>query len=520
MSATDRLREALKNRNVIPIVGAGVSFGAAGLPNWNQLLKNGVEYVTQHKRELNLKKEDISALKSIAQTNRLVEAFGLLQSCLGGAPESDQYQAFLTEQFGNPQLSDSSTLVALRNLGTRVIVTTNYDLLLRDFKVVPDGEVVTWQTPKQILSLLRGGRGVVHLHGRYDLPESVVLSDSDYSRIVHSPDDHKTIAQALFFSGVLMFVGSSLDGASDPHLGSILQEFVRLNGPLLEKSMPHFMLVKGSLKGTEIVRLRKLGIDPITFGESFSELPEFINSLSGEKQILVQAEDVRARLHNLRVAHTLDEILQDVKTFINEVVYPGRKLRIAFAKKTERDGQPILRSEYLFPPKATHNNFSYPQTLAAWSLIEGQIFAFSPDIDYLDRACDFAVLEKLKKLKRVTQLLLATDPTADPQLAEFLVPNEIVRKTNERTLKLSDLYQHWVGQQPEPHYRQFVSVPVPVVDEIVGQKEPPEYGVLNIDTLEIEPLLTDEVEPLLKLASDIIALGFEQFSKADSTGDK
>jgi hypothetical protein len=122
-------------------------------------------------------------------------------------------------------------------------------------------------------------------------------------------------------------------------------------------------------------------------------------------------------------------------------------------------------------------------------------------------------LRKLKKFKRVRDLLLASDPKTDPLLSDFLKPDEIVRKTKDETLRLSDLYQHWVGEQPEPHYRQFISVPIPVVDEIVGQKEPPEYGVLNIDTQEVEPLLTDQVKPLLKMASDILALGFEKLQK-------
>ena len=520
MSATDRLREALKNRNVIPITGAGVSLGAAGLPNWNQLLEKGVEYVTRNKEDLGIQTKDITALTNLSQASALIEGFALLQRLLGGAPESIHYQAFLTEQFGSPKLSDPSVLVALRNLGTRIVVTTNYDLLLSDLKVVADAEIATWQNPRQILSLLRGGRGIVHLHGRFDVPESVILSSSDYARIVHGPGDSATIAQSLFFSGVLMFVGSSVDGASDPHLGSILAEFSRLNGPLLENVMPHFMLVKGELKSKEIVRLRRLGIQPISFGDTFSKLPEFINSLSENEQIFIPAQDVRARLHNLRVAKTLDEIFQDVKTFINEVVYPGRRIRIAFVKKIESEGRHILRPEYLFPPKATHTDFSYPQTLAAWALIEGQIFAFSKDVDYLDRPCDFTTLRKLKKFKRVRDLLLASDPNTDSFLAEFLNTDEIIRKTQDETLKLSDLYQHWVGDQPEAHYRQFVSVPIPVVDQMVGLKEPPEYGVLNIDTQEIEPLLTNKVEPLLKMASDIIALAFERLQKPESTGEK
>jgi hypothetical protein len=74
---------------------------------------------------------------------------------------------------------------------------------------------------------------------------------------------------------------------------------------------------------------------------------------------------------------------------------------------------------------------------------------------------------------------------------------------------MRDLYQHWVGRQPDPHYDQFVSVPVPLVETTTNRKEPPEYGVLNIDTKEEEPLLSAKTLPLLKTVSEFIALGFE-----------
>jgi hypothetical protein len=241
---------------------------------------------------------------------------------------------------------------------------------------------------------------------------------------------------------------------------------------------------------------------------------------SSSRQVFLQPQDIRARLHNLRVAKTRGEILSDVKTFLNEVVYPERKIRVAFAERVEEGNSTVLRTEHLFPPKATHNTFSYPQTLAAWALIEGQILAFSPDIELLNRKCDFSLLRRLKKFTRVRELLLATNPVVDPLLSDYLEPEKIKRRTLEETLSLGDLYQHWVGRQPEPHYRQFVSVPVPVVDEIVGHKEPPEYGVLNIDTLETEHLLTEQTKPLLKLASDIIALGFEILQKSSGEAKK
>jgi len=522
MQPIDKLRLALSNRNVIPVVGAGVSKGAASLPSWPDLLEKGVAYIDKNRKELKVLKKQTNELVRMGRKAKLIEAFDELQTLLGGAPDSDYYQAFLSSQFGRPKVTNAATLEALKLIDARVIVTTNYDLLLRDHQVVPDAEIVTWQDPQEIFSLLRGGKGIVHLHGRYDLPETVILSQSDYKRIVGGPEVTQAVARALFYSGVLLFVGSSVDGVTDPHLGEILKEFSRLQGPLVEGTMPHFMLVKG-YDDVQRAKLRKQGIEPISFGDEFDDLPKFLNSLAQQQKVFIHSNNIRDRIHSLRVASNRSDILSDVKTFVNEVIYPGRKVRLAFAEKMEENGRTILCTKHLFPEKATHNRFSYPQTLAAWALIEGKIFEYRPDSNCLDHACDFKLLRSLKKYQRVRNALLATDPEADPILSDYLKPEEIISKTKDETLKLSDLYQHWVGRQPSPHYVQFISVPVPVVEEIVGQKEPPEYGVLNIDTAESEPLLTEEVVPLLKLASDMITLGFEivdQKSEAKPGGTK
>lgn len=509
MQPIDKLKLALLNRNVIPVVGAGVSMGAAAIPSWHELLMKGSEFIDKNRQTLGVLKRETAALVKLGRQGKLIEAFDDLQTLLGGAPESDYYQAFLNSQFKRPIVSNAATLEAIKLIGARVIVTTNYDLLLRDHQVAPGGDIVTWQDPQAILSLLRGGRGIVHLHGRYDLPETIILSRSDYVRIVQGPKTSQTVARALFYAGVLLFIGSSVDGITDPHLGAILKEFNSLHGPLLEGTMPHFMLVKGQLEDVQEVQLRKKGIEPISYGDIFEDLPKFLVSLAQNQRVAIQASDMRSRMHSLRVARTRTQVLLDAKTFVNDVVYPGRKIRLAFAEKTQLEKQTVLRTEHLFPERATHNVFSYPQTLAAWALIEGRILFYYPKTDCLDHLCDFELLRRLRKYKRVRDALLATDPDLDPTLADYLKPEEIVSKTKDGTLKFSDLYQHWVGRQPSPHYIQFISVPVPIVEEIVGQKEPPEYGVLNIDTAEPEPLLTDEVAPLLKLTADMIALGFE-----------
>src|SRR6202012_339446 len=149
--------------------------------------------------------------------------FGQLQEMLGG-PDGDHYQTFLYAQFAQPEIQYRHVLDALSSLPIRVAVTTNYGLLLEKWDVASGGDVVTWSQTERILSILRAGTGIVHLHGRFDEPESIILSESDYQRIVDQTHSNVVI-DSLFHTGVLLFIGSSLEGVQDKHLSRILSRF-------------------------------------------------------------------------------------------------------------------------------------------------------------------------------------------------------------------------------------------------------------------------------------------------------
>jgi SIR2-like domain len=399
----------------------------------------------------------------------------------------------------------------LLGLGARVVVTTNYDKLLEDYEVVPGNSIATWLEPRDIFALLRGGKGVIHLHGLVSYPESVILSSSDYERIVHGPEASIKVSQALFHSGILLFIGCSIAGVDDRHLSTLLEEFAKIQGPLLDRSEPHFILFKKGVSPDELGAAGRLGLKPVIYGDTYESLPEFLRKIPDAPS--VSSDDVRLILQTLAGAQSLQETFDTVREIITRVIYPGRKIRIGFAVKTEEKGKVLLRNKYLIPVGATHNDFSYPQTLAAWALIEGKILCVP---DSLGLSCDFDLLRKLTKVDRVKEALLKTNISGDKVALDFLQADEVARKTKDETLTIGDIYQNWVARQPKKHYGQFVSIPVPIIERITNEREPPEYGVFNIDTAEPAPLLTDATTALLKLVSDAVAVAFKLF-QAQST---
>jgi hypothetical protein len=223
---------------------------------------------------------------------------------------------------------------------------------------------------------------------------------------------------------------------------------------------------------------------------------------------IIASDSLLSLARAVEYSRTFAELLNEVKSFIENVIYPGRPVRIGFAEKDSVDGRVCLVNKNLIPRIASHNRFSYPQTLAAWALIEGEIIRWPED---WDRACDFLCLRRLNKHDRVVSALMETDPSKDPILAQYLKPKEIKEKTQAGTLTIRDLYQHWQGNQPkEPYYTQFISVPVPIIDYKSNDADLKEYGVFNIDTPQrTPPLLTDETRPLLVLISRMTRIGYE-----------
>lgn len=514
MTELEQLKRAWRNRNLIPFVGSGVSQAAAGLPTWGQLLDHGIEHLKKNQKKFKVDQAVLDSISVASSEGHLVDGFLTLQKALGG-PKSDAYQAFLLSQFSKPIVKDRKILDAIAGLSARVVVTTNYDELLEDYGVVPNKVSATWLEPQDILTLLRGGPGVIHLHGVWHHPPSVILSSEDYSRIVHGPETSIQVSQALFHSGILLFIGCSIAGVEDQHLSTLLAQFVQIKGNLLDRAEPNFILFKEDAPADEMAAAIRLGLRPVIYGKEYGDLPEFLRQIPDVPD--VSSDDVRLILQTLAGAKSLQETFDTARDLITRVIYPGRKIRVGFAEKIQNKGQVILRNNYILPVGATHNDFSYPLTLAAWALIEGKILSVP---NSLPDTCDFEMLRKLMKADRVKEAVIAACASGDKVAGKFLKLAEIKSKIENETLKVEDIYQNWVGSQPKQHYGQFVSVPVPIIERITNDEEPPEYGVFNIDTAEPAPLLTDATAALLKLVSDAVAVAFKMFtSKSNAPGN-
>ncbi len=266
---------------VLVVVGAGISMGATGIPHasWAGLIEHGIKY--------------------LVQTSRLPESYGntligFLQNAFNpfnlelalkhannveeslSFPESQAFADWLEIAFRDfkPLTGRDETLNALRNLqqAGALLMTTNYDNLLSDVTELPP---VTWEAPDNFLQVINRQRdGILHIHGHWQKPSSVVLGKSSYERVV---EDEKIQAafKSLWLEWSWIYVGCG-DGLDDPNLGRLLEWGKKWeHGPLdhyfLTTEEKAFALKNRPDKPKNIVY--------VGFSD-FSDLPKILNSIT------------------------------------------------------------------------------------------------------------------------------------------------------------------------------------------------------------------------------------------------
>ena len=214
------LRDLIAKKEAVLMVGTGVSVSAtnkAPTASWRGLLLSGVKWCEDMKPALSgrwagRRRDDIehgTAAEMIAAADLITDELNTL------AP--GEFTKWLEDEVGSLRLKDRSVLDALIALGLP-FTTTNYDHLIEQATSLP---AVSWKETVKVEKLLRGREpGVLHLHGKWDQPESVVLGIKSYEA-VRNNEHAQTVLKWLRFGKSLLFVGCA-DGLGDPNFGNFL----------------------------------------------------------------------------------------------------------------------------------------------------------------------------------------------------------------------------------------------------------------------------------------------------------
>jgi hypothetical protein len=268
----DTLRQAIAAGEAVVVVGAGVSIGATtrddGTPepcaSWEGLLRTGLARMRDHDVDQPL----VGAVEALLDKELYENAAGLILKMLGPA----DVPAWLNDCFDNLPVRHRAVPEALGRLGV-ALLTTNYDHVLEE---VTERGWRTWDEPEAWRAVLdHPTREILHVHGSYRRPDSVVLDDRSYDRAVGETTSQsfwRTIAttHSLVFVGL----GGGFDDANFTQLRTFLATVLRGVGRRHYRLMPEEQIVPGT--ESELHE----NVKPVGFPGGLEGLGPFLESLA------------------------------------------------------------------------------------------------------------------------------------------------------------------------------------------------------------------------------------------------
>jgi|GEM_PF-1357120 len=246
--------------------------GGGAFPSWIGLLERAAQRIEEEGRSQH------KVIRALLQESppETMDAAAWSRRGLGA-----QWSEFLRDSFGVPRGDvdpDSLALAqAVWGLGSKLVITTNYDRVLR-WGCPDHHDLATWpiSAPGGLIEALRGpvaSPTVWHLHGSIDQPSQIILSPDGYATLY--PEDegkaeilHQAALEALrhlMMSRHLLFVGFSME---DDYLVGQLRWVSETFGGC---AGPHYVLARGCDVQRMQTKLEGLDVDFIEV-EGFGDL--------------------------------------------------------------------------------------------------------------------------------------------------------------------------------------------------------------------------------------------------------
>ena len=196
MEKLEELKEAIKRKNVILFVGAGVSKNL-GLPNFSELIDKVAELLGY----------DPEIFKSLSNYQSLLEYYKIKKKSIGEL-RSDMDSKWHKSDI---KIEESEIHELLVKLGFPIIYTTNYDKWLERAFDYYDKKYTKIVNVKDFIEIRDGVTQIIKFHGDFSDDDSIVLTESSYFERLEfsSPLDIKLRSDIL--GKTILFIGYSLE---------------------------------------------------------------------------------------------------------------------------------------------------------------------------------------------------------------------------------------------------------------------------------------------------------------------
>ncbi|GAB2691936.1 SIR2 family protein [Nocardia thraciensis] len=279
MDQTATVRKAIEDQRAVLVLGTGVSTASAvdaSHCSWIDFLAAGIEYIAEHgliahEPVLDNIRDDLEVGAKYDNTY-LLTAGEKIVNALGGK-SSPHFEQLLSMTVGSIQPDPKKYLLVENLAGLSVpIITTNYDTIVEQ---ITGRSPAPWTDARAFAAVLKSeSADIAHLHGTWNRPDSVILTTSDYERIVRDTV-FEALRQSIGLLDTIVFVGYGA-GLNDPHF-SALWNWLQ---PLRRVGAIHFTLCRDSDVKSIVDRTKSSPVIPIGYGADHSDLPKFIESLT------------------------------------------------------------------------------------------------------------------------------------------------------------------------------------------------------------------------------------------------
>lgn len=266
------LLKVISEKKGIFLCGAGVAKATSQhkFADWNGLIEDGIYTCRNHsfgklgEDWVNRKLQDVSAgdvIEKISVASQVTERMR--------GTGIDTFKIWVENTIGILTVKSNTLIKALGALQLPIL-TTNYDNLIEQVLM---RDIVTWKSPEICARILKGNAdGVLHLHGCWKDPESLVFDYNSYEQIVAN-NFVQTFLKILEFSHSMIFVGMG-EGIHDPNFRGFL---TWAKGAFLNSQTAHYLLVKEGEAPTGLPD----SIRTIVYGKTHADLPGYLRGLSG-----------------------------------------------------------------------------------------------------------------------------------------------------------------------------------------------------------------------------------------------
>ncbi|SHX64928.1 SIR2 family NAD-dependent protein deacylase [Mycobacteroides abscessus] len=289
VTAANDIRRALSEQQLCLMLGAGVTAAASGgnpFGSWQSLVTDAVNRCLMVGSRDHAWAERAKADIASPHNSDLIAAAEKATDGLGGR-HNPEFRRWLRETVGSIPNIDHELTDVIAQLAERraLVATTNYDSILEHALGLP---VVTWRDSSTIQRVYRDkdAKSVIHLHGHWREPESVVFGSSSYADILNDPQAAEFL-RITFWTKTVVFCGFGA-GIQDPNFAALRRWLRTYRG----SEYYHYRLVR-----TSEVQQAISEHDPdehiriIPFGAKHEELPRFLHELTGAGSPLRAASD-------------------------------------------------------------------------------------------------------------------------------------------------------------------------------------------------------------------------------------